>query len=69
MATPRPKYRALVDFRVGGESYRTGELVPGGRALDVVLRHGETFVRADTARTKTEAPAEDPIIHDTTEDS
>ena len=49
---PRPKYRAVRNFSVAGERYVEGDEVPAGPALQIALTHGDSFVKADTARNR-----------------
>jgi len=48
------KYKAVRPFSVGGRHFDVGDPVDG-RALLVVLDHGDEFVKADTARTRKES--------------
>lgn len=49
--TARSKYRAVRPFSVDGIHFETGDPVDG-RPLVVALAHGDSFVKADTARTR-----------------
>jgi hypothetical protein len=55
---PRPKYRAVRQFIIGSESFEAGDPVPVGNALNVALQYGDTYVIADTARTRKQATAD-----------
>ena len=50
MAT-RSKYKAVRPFSVAGTHFAEGDIVDG-RPLAVALDHGDTFVVADTVRTR-----------------
>ena len=52
--TIRSKYLAVRPFSVNGVHFERGDVVDG-RPLVLALEHGETFVKADTARTRKQA--------------
>jgi len=56
MAT-RSKFRAVRGFSVGGAHFEEGDVVDG-MPLEIVLAFGDTFVKADTARTRKQADGE-----------
>lgn len=64
MTKPRSKFTAVRDFSFGGVHFATGDVVDG-LPLEVALTHGDTFVKADTARTRKASTAD---ADSTTED-
>jgi len=63
------KYKAVQSFSVGGVHFDIGDVVPlGSYALQVALGHGDTFVKADTARTRKQTVDDIPAT-DTTEET
>ncbi len=43
-AEPAPEFVAVRDFSVGSDSFKAGDVVPPGRALNQVRKFGDDFV-------------------------
>jgi hypothetical protein len=57
MATPRPKtFRAVRDFRIAGEAFAEGDVVPPGIALATALKFDDRFVVAESRRRQSDQP-------------
>lgn len=54
-AKPRPKYVSNRDWSTGMQTFRKGDPVEGGRALDLALKFGMVD---STAKSATEPPTE-----------
>lgn len=61
MSKPRPKYVSNRDWSTGMQSFKAGDPVDGGRALELALRFG--YVDS-TAKSATKDPSTEPETAD-----